>query len=102
MKTHNIIIRTLITEKSSRHQEGKKYTFEVGKDATKTILKKEIENLYGVKVAKISIMIAPKKKRTLGKGRIWTKRDITKKAIITLKDKKSIDPNKIKELKKKL
>lgn len=100
MKTHGIIIRTLITEKSSRHQEIKQYTFEVGAQATKTRIKHAIKEIYGVEVDKVRLMITPPKSRMMKRGQEWVKRPKMKKAIVTLKGKKTIDPNKIKEHKK--
>jgi len=96
MKTHATIIRTITTEKSSRNQEKKLYTFEVGKSATKTDVKKAIKEMYGAEAGKVKIMIMPRKTRAMAKGRIWTKRPVMKKAIVSLKGKKTIDPNKIK------
>jgi len=101
MKTHSTIIRTLITEKSSNIQAGGSYTFEIAKDATKIDVKNAVRDLYGVEVDKVTVMRVPKKTRTVGRGREWTKRPVYKKAIVRLKGKKTIDPNKIKEIKKK-
>ncbi len=95
------IIQPLTTEKSSRAQEIKKYTFLVRKNATKNEVKSEVEALYGVKVKDVKTMLLPKKVRLVGKNRVYVKRPVTKRAIVTLKDKKTIDPNKLKDSKKK-
>ena len=101
MKTLSPIIKPIMTEKSSRMQEGKKYSFEIIRKASKTDVKKAVEELYGVKAESVRIMLVPQKVRLLGRGREWTKRPVYKKAIVTLKGDKSIDPNKLKESKKK-
>lgn len=95
------IIQPIVTEKSSRTQEGKRYTFLVNKKATKIDIKNAIKEIYGVEAAEVKTMILPKKVRVIGKGREITKRPVYKKAIVTLKGGKTIDPNKFKEVKKK-
>ena len=99
MKTYSTIIRSLTTEKSSEQQVGGQYTFQVSKDATKVDVKHAVKTLYGVDVAKVRMMLVPSKQRLVARGRMWTKRPVMKKALVTLKDKKTIDPNKIKGMK---
>jgi len=101
MKIYNTIIRSLTTEKSSEQQVGGQYTFQVSKDATKIDVKQAVKTIYGVDVDKVRIIRTPSKKRLIARGRQWTKRPIMKKALVTLKGKKTIDPNKIKESKSK-
>ncbi|MBD3360340.1 50S ribosomal protein L23 [Candidatus Peregrinibacteria bacterium] len=101
MKSINPIIRTLMTEKASQQQAKGQYIFQVSKDATKIDVKNAIREIYGVEADKVRIMITPKKERLLARGRVWTKRPVIKKALVSIKDKKTIDPNKIKESKKK-
>ena len=101
MKSISPIIRSIVTEKASNQQADGHYTFQVAKDATKIDIKRAIKEIYGVDTDRVRMQIMPKKTRLVGRGRVWTKRPIMKKAIITLKGKKTIDPNKIKEPKKK-
>ena len=79
---HDIIVRPIITEKSSRQMEGGKYTFEVLPKANKVEVKKAVEEVFKVKVLKVhTIKVRSKPKRLgmfLGRSRSW------KKAIITL------------------
>lgn len=96
MKSH-AIIKSVVTEKSSRGQEKGKYTFKVRLDASKIEVKKEIKELYGVDVDTVKTSILQSKIRIVGAKRQLVKRAKYKKAIVTLKDKKTIDPNKIKE-----
>ncbi len=95
MKIYDTIIRSLSTEKSSRNQERGQYTFEVKKDATKIDIKNAVKIIYGVDVKNVRILIMPNKKRLIARGRLWTKRAVMKKAIVSLKGKQSIDQNKI-------
>lgn len=97
MKSQSPIIETLITEKSSLAQSHGKYSFIVKKTATKIDIKNAIKQIYGVDAKSVRILIAPKKIRMLKNKYAWAKRPVIKKAIVTLKGKKTIDPNKIKE-----
>ncbi len=86
---HDIIIRPLITEKSSRLMELNKYTFEVHVSANKIQIRKAIEEVFKVKVTDVHVMnIRPKPKRMgafIGKTRAW------KKAIVSLAPGERID-----------
>lgn len=100
MKGFLPIIQAITTEKSSLEQSIGKYTFLVQKNATKIDIKRAIKEIYGVDAKEVKISIVPKKIRVL-KGKFeWAKRPSYKKATVTLKGKKTIDPNKIKEHKK--
>ena len=85
MKTsYDIIIRPVITEDSmARIAAEKKYTFEVADGATKVDIKKAVEEIFKVEVAKVNtISVNGKDKRVgyhVGKTSDW------KKAIVTLK-----------------
>ena len=88
---YDIIKRPIITEQSMSETENKKYTFEVAKDANKIEIAKAIEEIFGVKVAKVNTMnIQGKEKRT---GRYPAgRRPSWKKAMVTLtQDSKSIE-----------
>lgn len=84
MKTlHDVIIKPIITEDSMARLADKKYTFEVAKDASKIEIKKAVEEIFKVEVAKVNtISMKSKDKRVgyhVGKTSEW------KKAIVTLK-----------------
>ena len=78
----DIILRPVITEKSSRLMVQNKYTFEVHPRANKIEVRDAVSSLFKVKVVKVStIYVRPKPKRMgafLGKSRSW------KKAIVTV------------------
>lgn len=101
MKGISPIIKSITTEKSSLAQSNKQYAFLVRMDSTKVDVKKAVKELYGLDVAKVTMSIVPKKVRAIGKGREFTKRNKYKKATLSLKGKKTIDPNKFKDSKKK-
>ncbi len=88
---YDIIKRPIITERSMEQAESKRYTFEVCKDANKIEIAKAVEEIFGVKVAKVNTLnMYGKEKRTgaFPKGR----RPSWKKAMVTLTaDSKSIE-----------
>ena len=53
-KAYDIIKRPIITEQSMEQTEMKRYTFEVAKSANKIEIAKAIEEIFGVKVAKVN------------------------------------------------
>jgi large subunit ribosomal protein L23 len=81
---HEIIVRPLITEKSSvAYQDRQAYTFEVHPDANKYQIRSALEQLFaGVKVADVRTMQmrrhAVVRGRTRGTTAAW------KKAVVTL------------------
>nr|WLD06001.1 ribosomal protein L23 [Meringosphaera mediterranea] len=72
----------VISDKSSSFLEDNKYTFMVDKRANKIIIKKLIEFIFNVKVINVNTLVAPPKKRRVGK--FTGKKAQHKKAIITL------------------
>ena len=55
MKTaQDIIIKPIVTERSTMDNAIGKYTFQVAKDATKTEVRQAVEQLFNVKVVKVN------------------------------------------------
>ena len=80
---YDIIKRPIITEQSMAETEAKKYTFEVAKDANKIEIAKAVEEIFGVKVAKVNTLNMQGKEKHNGRypaGR----RPSWKKAMVTL------------------
>lgn len=94
---NKIIIRPLFTEKMSRLENERKYSFQVSPKANKLEIKKGVESLFDVKVDSVSTMNRLGKEKTMtvrsGGKTIRTngKRSNWKKAIVTLKDGENID-----------
>lgn len=83
MKTaYDIIKRPVITEQSMAQTEMKRYTFEVAKDANKIEIAKAVEEIFGVKVAKVNTISMKGKKRRYGRFEGYT--SDWKKAVVTL------------------
>lgn len=96
MNSYDILRKPVISERSMKpcfDKEGNqinKYTFEVPVSAGKVEIKKAVEEVFGVKVAKVNTM------KVLGKvkrmGRYEGRRASYKKAIVTLTaDSKTIE-----------
>lgn len=83
MKTaQDIIVKPIITERSTTDSAIGKYTFEVAVNATKTEVRQAVEQLFGVKVLKVNTTnYDGKTKRQgvhVGKTSSW------KKAVVTI------------------
>ncbi len=85
----DIIIAPVVTEKSALNSQKGIYTFKVAKNATKTQIKKTIENHFGVHVIKINTLNTKPKDKRVGKYAGKTK--VYKKAIVTLKNGETIE-----------
>ena len=85
----DIIIAPVVSEKSYAGVQDKRYSFFVDLRATKSQIKSAIEEIFNVKVVKISTSNIKSKPRRLGKsiGRSSRK----KKAVVTLGKKDKID-----------
>ena len=86
MNAYDIIVRPVITEQSMADVADKKYVFQVAIDADKTAIKAAVEEIFGVKVAKVNtVRMQGKVKRTgaYPAGR----RAAYKKAVVTLTEK---------------
>ena len=81
MISYDVIIRPIVTERSMAGAADKKYVFEVAPAAGKIEVKKAVEEIFGVKVAKVNTMnVRP------GRTKDW------KKAIVQLtEDSKTIE-----------
>ena len=86
----DIIIKPIITEDSMMGIASKKYTFKVANDANKLEIAKAVEELFGVKVAKVNTINVSGKYRSY--GRFEGYKASWKKAIVTLtEDSKTIE-----------
>ena len=78
----DIILKPVITEKSMDGIANKRYTFKVAVDATKPEIASAVEELFGVKVAKVNTINMKKKPKRMGYHFGYTAE--WKKAIVTL------------------
>ena len=83
---YDIIIRPIITERSMEATADKKYVFEVAPTAGKIEIKNAVEQIFGVKVAKVNTINYDGKTKRPGARKSW------KKAYVQLtQDSKTIE-----------
>ena len=88
---YDVIVKPIITEQSMEDTENKKYVFQVALDANKIEIRKAVEDIFGVKVDKVTtIRMMGKLKRNgrypAGRRANW------KKAVVKLTaDSKTIE-----------
>ena len=88
--SYDIILKPVITENSMDMLADKKYTFKVATDANKIEIKKAIEEIFDVKVAKVTTINMDGKLKRM--GRYEGRRASYKKAIVKLtEDSKTIE-----------
>ena len=86
----DIIIKPIISEASMMGVPQKKYTFKVAEGVNKIEIAKAVEELFGVKVAKVNTMRVNGKLRRYGRYEGYT--SSWRKAIVTLtEDSKTIE-----------
>jgi large subunit ribosomal protein L23 len=87
---YDVIRKPVITERSMEGIGDNKYVFEVAITANKVEIKKAVEEIFGVKVAKVNTIKLPGKQKRMGVH--VGKTPATKKAVVTLQEgSKSIE-----------
>ena len=90
LESHQVLLRPLVTEKGLACSENfNQYSFDVNPLATKADIKKAVEEMFDVKVAKVRIQNRAGKPRRYrfrrGRTKNW------KKALVTLNSEHRID-----------
>ena len=83
-----VIIRPVVTEKSTAANSLNQYVFSVVREANKIAIAKAVEKQFGVKPVSVNVSWVRTKKRT--RGRIIGKTKAWKKAVVTLPAGKTI------------
>ena len=91
MTAYDIIKRPIISEQSMEQTEMKRYTFEVAKSANKIEIAKAVEEIFGVKVAKVNTLNVSGKAKRLGAGRLGKTRSWKKAYVQLAEDSKTIE-----------
>jgi len=90
MDTNNIIIKPLITEKSTHQQNTRNaYAFQVNPDANKQEIKHAVEKIYEVKVRDVRTMTRKGKPRRTRSG--YAKTSDWKRAVVVLDENSRIE-----------
>ena len=82
MIAEEVIIKPIVTERSSEDLQEGKYTFKVNKKATKVEIAKAVEKLFEVKVLKVNTVTVKGKEKRVGAHTGMT--PDWKKAIVTI------------------
>ena len=82
MIAEEVIIKPIVTERSSMDLQEGKYTFKVNKKATKVEIAKAVEKLFGVKVLNVNTISVKGKEKRVGAHTGMT--SDWKKAIVTI------------------
>lgn len=89
MNSNNIILKPVISEKTTEMMEHNKYVFRVPVRANKLLVSQAIKDIFGIKPKKINLMVVRGKTKRVrykaGRKSAW------KKAIVTLKAGEKIE-----------
>lgn len=95
-------LKPIISEKSLGYiKKANEYVFEVDKSLTKTLVKKLVEESFGVKVKEVRVSVLGGKTRRKGARRMLRRYADRKRVIVRLDKKEKIDLFEIKEEGKK-
>ena len=89
MEARDILIRPIVTEKSTALMEQGKYTVRVPLAATKIQIRQAVEQIFKVKVQAVNTMRYEGKLKRM--GRTQGRRSDWKKAVVTLKPGEAIE-----------
>lgn len=89
-QAHHVLLRPVVTEKTTRLQHNAQYVFMIHAAATKVDVRHAVQHAYGVQPERVNIINLPGKWVRYGRsvGRTTARR----KAIVTLPAGKTIDP----------
>lgn len=84
-----VLVRPIVSEKSTHAEADKKYSFYVAMNATKVDVKRAVKEVYGVAPLKVNMVITEGKAKL--SGRVAGRRNHAKKAIVTIPKDKNLD-----------
>lgn len=91
MDARDVIIAPVVSEKSYALMEDGAYTFTVRTTANKSQIRDAVQEIFGVKVAKVNTLNRQGKRKRNRRTFTYGKRPDTKRAIVTLVDGDTID-----------
>ncbi|HLC93772.1 MAG TPA: 50S ribosomal protein L23 [Patescibacteria group bacterium] len=91
MRISNVIIKPIVTEKSTNLGQTGRYVFEVNKNSPKGSIANEVSRIYGVDVVEVRTIRMPGKQRRVSRTSRKTVKTLWKKAIVKLKEGQTID-----------
>ncbi len=87
----SVLIRPVVSEKSTRLMEERTYIFVVDPRATKIDVRNAVEQAFNVKVEKVNTLNRPGKATRNRRTGVVGTRPSTKRAIVTLREGDSIN-----------
>jgi len=81
----------VVSEKSYALMEEGVYTFKVHPSASKPEIRDAVQEIFGVRVAKVNTLNRPGKRKRNRRTFTWGRRPDTKRAIVTLVEGDEID-----------
>ncbi len=91
MDPRDVIIAPVVSEKSYALLDTGAYTFRIHPDATKIQVRQAVEQIFDVKVAKVTTANRKGKRKRNRRTFTYGKRPDTKRAIVTLVEGDAID-----------
>ena len=94
MRTSEVLIKPMLTEKANAQQETlRRFAFKVARKANKLEIKKAVEEFYGVNVTDVNTVVQPGKNKTrfTKKGFVQGRKPAYKKAYVTVAEGETID-----------
>ena len=88
-RLYDVILRPLVTEKTTRGAEQNKIVFEISRDANKKDVKDAVEAIFGVEVTKVNTLNVEGKVKRF-RGQVGQRQDY-RKAVVTLAAGQNID-----------
>ena len=91
MNARDIILAPVVTEKAVSQLADRKYTFRVASDANKIQIASAVEEIFGVKVAKVNTVNYDGKTKRMGAGRPGARKSWKKAYVQLTADSKTIE-----------
>jgi large subunit ribosomal protein L23 len=86
---HDVLLRPIITERSTLLNAEGRYTFEVHREANKIQIRDAVQRIFKVNVMAVNVITMPSKMKRVGKKVVPTQP--WRKAIVTLKPGQRIE-----------
>lgn len=87
----HVLLRPVVSEKSYALMEAGTYVFEVATDATRIEVRHAVEQVFGVKVARVNTLNRKGKRRRNRRSNTYGARADVKRALVTLHSGDRID-----------
>lgn len=91
MDARDVIIQPVVSEKSYALLDTNAYTFRIHPDANKIHVRNAVEELFSVKVVKVTTLNRKGKRKRNRRNATYGRRPDTKRAVVTLVEGDRID-----------